>query len=48
MFKKAVMSSILLTSLFSSYIVNADTYQEVSCSTDSVFGQNGCKQCFDG
>lgn len=23
-------------------------YQTVDCSTDSIFGQNSCNQCFDG
>lgn len=48
MFKRVVASSVLLASLASISVVNADLYEEISCSTDAVFGENSCNQCFDG
>lgn len=47
MLKKVVASSILMASLVSANYVNADTYEEISCSTDAVFAENSCNQCFD-
>lgn len=48
MLKKVAVSSILLASLANVAYVNADTYEEISCSTDAVFSENSCNQCFDG
>lgn len=46
MIKKVLISSMLLTSLAFFSTVNA--YDEVDCSTDSVYTQNSCNQCFVG
>lgn len=48
MLKKVAISSILLASLANVAYVNADNYEEISCSTDAVFSENSCNQCFDG
>lgn len=48
MLKKVVVSSILLASIVNISSVNADEVKEVACSTDSVFSEYSCNQCFDG
>lgn len=48
MLKKVLTSSILLASFVNVAYVNADTYEEISCSTDPVFAENSCNQCFNG
>ena len=48
MFKKIVASAIVLSSIVSYSVTNADTYKEISCSTDKVFSENSCDQCFEG
>jgi len=44
--KKVLLSSIVLLALVTS--TASAEYKEVSCSTDSVFAENSCTQCFDG
>lgn len=49
MFRKVVASSVVLASLVSGASNTfADTYEEISCSTDPVFAENSCNQCFNG
>jgi hypothetical protein len=49
MFRKVVASSVVLASLVSGVSNTfADTYEEISCSTDPVFAENSCNQCFNG
>lgn len=43
MFKKLVI--IAWISLFSANLVNA--YEEIDCSTNPIYSQNSCNQCFD-
>lgn len=47
MFKKVVVSSILLASIANISMVSADQVKEISCSTDAVFSEYSCNQCFD-
>jgi len=45
--KKVLLSWVALLALIS--VSNAwAAYSEISCSTDSVFSENSCTQCFDG
>jgi hypothetical protein len=44
MFKKILATSLLLASFSSSYAATT----EIECSTDSVFAEYSCNQCFDG
>lgn len=48
MFKKVVATSVALASLLSVSVVSADKYEEIACSTDAIFSENSCNQCFDG
>ena len=43
--RKVLLSSIIALALVSTASAG---YSEVSCSTDSVFTENSCTQCFDG
>ncbi len=44
--KKVILTGIILA--LSSSVVNAWEYKEVSCSSNPLFGQYECSQCFDG
>ncbi len=44
MFKKILATSLLLASFSSSYAATT----EIECSTDPVFAEYSCNQCFDG
>lgn len=46
MFKKLIASSLVFISFSSVYSVSAAT-TEVECSTDNVFAEYSCNQCFD-
>jgi hypothetical protein len=43
--RKVLLSSIITLALVTTTFAG---YSEVSCSTDSVFAENSCTQCFDG
>ena len=44
---KKVLSSIVILALTSITSVSAVGWNEISCSTDKVFSENSCVQCFD-
>jgi hypothetical protein len=44
MFKKI----LVLTSLLTITVPSFAAYNEIDCSSDPVFTQNACNQCFDG
>jgi len=46
MFKKVLVSLLFVSSIAS--ISSVSAYDAVDCSTDSVFTENACGQCFDG
>jgi hypothetical protein len=46
--KKAILSWLVLSVLFSSSVFAADGYKEIQCSTNPVFWENQCTQCFEG
>jgi len=47
MVKKLLASSIAIALISSIATVSAAT-TEIECSTDSVFAEYSCNQCFDG
>lgn len=45
---EAAPNTTATTTSTNSSVVNAGEYKEVACSTDAIFGQNTCDQCFLG
>jgi hypothetical protein len=43
--KKMVFSVIVVASFL---VPSVLAYEEIDCSSDVVFGQNSCNQCFNG
>lgn len=48
MLKKVVASGVLMASLVATPMVSADRNKEISCSTDAIFSEYSCNQCFEG
>jgi hypothetical protein len=44
MYIKAIISSLVITAF--SFSIASAAYTEVDCSTDTVFEENACNQCF--
>ena len=45
--KKVILSVVALWLLSTTWVFAADWYKEVSCSSNPIFAQNSCTQCFE-
>lgn len=43
-----MLKKLLLVSLLLAIVTPVSAFEEIECSTDTVFSENSCNQCFDG